>query len=131
MIKGNELRLGNFVKDRGEKTIRIDVIEYVRNRYHTKFGQLMYLEGQEVNRMTEYSDHAFAIPITIEWLYRLRFQKIAGNFEFTDGTTTIVVHNNEVFEVIEGQWKSYKHIKFVHQLQNLWYYLTGNELESL
>ena len=131
MIKGNELRLGNFVKDRGEKTIKIDFIEYVRNGYDTKFGQLTYVEGEEVHPMTEYSDYAFAIPITIEWLFRLRFEKIAGNYEFTNGTTTIVFHNNEIFEVIEGQWKSYNHIKFVHQLQNLWYSLTGNEFEPL
>lgn len=51
-MKATELRIGNYVKDRSGKILRVDFIEYVENGFDTKFGQKMFVEGQEVHAMT-------------------------------------------------------------------------------
>ena len=133
MINPNELRLGNLVKDRGEKTIKIDFIEYVRNGYDTKFGQLMYLEGEEVHPMTEYSDYAFAIPITEEWL--LKFGFVSNPYQDRYELDNIYFQGCKLcFECDKTKgftelWiEQYPTIKYVHQLQNLYFAITGDEL---
>lgn len=68
------------------------------------------------------------IEITEDWLCKLGFNKTGGTYEFIDGLVELVFHKGEVFEVIDGQWKSFKHIKHIHQLQNLYFALTQREL---
>jgi hypothetical protein len=138
MIKGNELRLGNFVKDRGEKTIKIDFIEYVREGYDTKFGQFMFVEGEEVHPMTEYSDYANPIPLTEKWLLEFGF------ILYSTGSLCKHLNNDDSYLAIDlkygnGVWLNINqegiensikllHIKNVHELQNLYYSLTGEYL---
>lgn len=139
MIKGKELRLGNLVKDRGEKVIRIDFLEHIQDGYDTKFGQLILLEGKEVHPMTEHSDYALPIPITNDWLIRLGFKLYSSGYYCLD------VFGEKVYISISLKYDkkpnlildsgenalSYdlKHIRFVHELQNVFYYLTGTELQ--
>ena len=124
MIKGKDLRLGNLVKDRGEKVIKIDFLENIQDGYDTKFGQLVFLEGTEVHPMTEYSDYALGIPITIDWLIRLGFK----NNILTAAHNDFIWYSNHIG--IKGMLGIVKpvDIQYVHQLQNLFYLLTGNEM---
>lgn len=138
MIKGKDLRLGNFVKDRGEKLIRIDFLEHIQDGYDTKFGQLVFLEGTEVHPMTEYSDYALPIPITNDWLIRMGFKLYPSGYYCLDvcGEKVYISiglkHDIEPNLILDNGERalSYdlKHIKYVHELQNLFYSLTGLEL---
>ena len=131
-----EIRLGNYILDRSGKVIRIDFIENLRSEFDCKFGQLMFVEGQEVHPLTEYISQAKPIKITDEWLQKFGFFKS----ENPNGTSSWIW-------VFEGQvwmyetWKDHdffirsmlnlnnqKNIIYVHQLQNLYYSLTGKEL---
>ena len=58
MIQSNELRIGNYVFDRGGKVLRIDFFEYLENGYSCKFGQKIGVDGWgEVHPLTEYTDY--------------------------------------------------------------------------
>jgi hypothetical protein len=115
-MQANELRIGNLIYKR------------------LKSGNGRTITGevgcQDIVRIFEGIGSFIYEPIllTENWLEKLGFVKIAGNYEINNGTTNLVCHKNEINEVVEGQWKTYSHIKFIHQLQNLWFCLTGEEL---
>ena len=139
MVNPKQLRLGNYIQDRGGKVLRIDFMEHVQEGYDTKVGQLMHLEGQEVHPMTEYTDYANPIPIIEEWLRKFSFvledvgtnptepelryrNAYKGSFgiEFDTQKGTFTLHN-VVGELVEYQ--------YVHHLQNVYYWNTMKELE--
>jgi hypothetical protein len=74
------------------------------------------------------------IPLSIEWLERLGFVKDMGGggglleFEkgficFYDMKTPLVAYTDEM-----AKGTPMPHLKYVHQLQNLYYSLTGEEI---
>jgi hypothetical protein len=76
------------------------------------------------------------IPVTEEWLVKLGFHKqpkeILGNkyfllgffIEIKDGIGIIYKEGKGLFNFIE-----IVHIKYIHQLQNIYFALTGKELK--
>jgi hypothetical protein len=128
MIKSNELRLGNFVKDRGNKVIRIDFLEHIQKDYQTKFGQLIFLEGTEVHPMTEYTDYALPIELSETNIVKLGFSvSQEGWYELIKAP--LVFTWNIYDKTFRFAGYSFAEIKFVHQVQNAVYSLTGSELE--
>jgi len=106
-MEAKELRIGNWIYSNTDKDIyRVDLIESWRN----------YLSIS-------------AIPLTEEWLLRVGFEKTeSGNYSNEEGSFELI-HNNVIgFRfAVEGQY-AYPEIKYVHQLQNLYFALTGLEL---
>jgi hypothetical protein len=144
-MKANELRIGNFVKDRGNKVIRIDFMEYQESGYSTKFGQRMFLGEEEVHPMTEYTDYAIPIEITEEWLLKFGFTNIDNTNIYVKSMHKIgaeklkslavyIDENNYTIAIVDyytGVEKTdllHLDYEFVHQLQNLYFALTGEEL---
>ena len=131
-VSVTDLRVGNWIMDRGNKAWQIDCWEH-----STKVAAKEPIIGicdftkklMHGHPLTEEVDFLKPIPITEEWLLKLGFNKTGGTYEFIDGLVELVFHKGEVFEVIEGQWQSFKHIKYIHQLQNLYHALTGSELQ--
>lgn len=130
MIQPNELRLGNYVQDRGGKVLKIDTFETTHNgeEYVLKVGQRMFVNGNEVHPLTEYSDYLDPIPLTKDWLTRFGFDKYPNEVWSLllwspclidrDGYFLFAMHGVIVTE-----------IQYVHQLQNLYFALTGEELK--
>ena len=135
-MEAKNLRIGNFIKDRGNKVIRIDFMEYQESGYSTKFGQRMFLGEEEVHPMTEYTDYAIPIEITDEWLEMFGANCIGAkgwNFISVNKADTsyiyfnpngigLAIDNGTTENAIEVE------IKYVHQLQNLYFALTNTEL---
>lgn len=134
MINANELRVGNIVKDRGGKTIRIDWFE------NDKACMRQILHGTEVHPMTEYFEYLQPIELSPEVLEKCGFVnenikmsgcniwhfgdwRIAKSFTREEG-------NFHLFHkrVSPPTW-SLAEIKHLHQLQNLYYALTQTELK--
>ena len=82
-------------------------------------------------------DEIEAIPLTEEWLLKFGFEKNFENlieilinknqslhFDETDNFMSLYIPINHEFIYLV-----FKHIKYVHQLQNLFFALTGEELE--
>jgi hypothetical protein len=120
-MKANELRISNYVYDTLGKVNKIDLeaITYIVNKPHNQVNP---------------------IPLTEEWL--LKF-----DMELTDGFSSsrkLYLNNYEndiskityspkekLLRLSNGQSKGtmlIPHIKYVHQLQNLYFALTGEEL---
>lgn len=127
-MKAHELRIGNWVMDRGYKEWQIDHWEtrnkVASNNTTTMCNGIMI----ETHPLTEYVDFLKPIPLTEEWLLKLGFEKKDnyGNYEYLlDGYSYFrgsfyISDCDECGESVE--------INFVHELQNLYFALTKKEL---
>ncbi|WP_312306205.1 hypothetical protein [Chryseobacterium sp.] len=131
-MKAKDLRIGNLLRDKVSKTelevtelTRGDIVTYVidRSKYPLK-------EGWAIE----------PIPLTEEWLLKFGLK---GGFKAIDRYENKILRID--FNSIQdlALWISededttnemdtvfnLRNIKFVHQLQNLYFTLTGNELE--
>ena len=124
MIKANELRIGNFVTAiRCDNSQIIDQVKQLHESYVvTKF------DWGKVE----------PIPLTEEWLTKLGFkqtEKIAQKIIRSVGRLGVLnVEKSKPFEIKLSYWVDddgilISKIKYVHQLQNLYFALTGEELE--
>ena len=102
-MKANELRIGNWVTLDG-KEIQIVFIN------STNFHQLFQ-----------------PIPLTKEWLLMFGLKKEFGEYTLTDSYWRIGVDRDFNVSVM-GEYHLCK-CEYVHQLQNLYFALTGEELE--
>lgn len=122
-MKANELRIGNSVHFSGE-VIRVELIDTC---------EVWFGERQEADL-----DECSGIPLTEEWLLKFGFEK-NDNKSFSDAFLFIMVggsklhinpDNGVVWIVRDGNiFNNPQLIRFVHQLQNLYFALTGEELE--
>jgi hypothetical protein len=117
-MKANELRIGNFTKQGELKS-------FFENGIHVGFGKCYNFNELK------------PIPLTEEWLFKICRNK----FSVKDGWEVEI--QGEIFEFFVndlddtffmkytgGEGVSFgKEIKYVHQLQNLYFALTGDELK--
>lgn len=70
------------------------------------------------------------IPLTEEWLLKFGFKKDLGNDLYLESTSTsfFVWQNNRVELLDDENNICICHCQYVHQLQNLYFALTGEEL---
>lgn len=119
-MKANELRIGNYVlasiKPDNARFLEIECYDIMRVRENS--GAYTYEP----------------IPLTEEWLVRFGF-KIDGVFCYLDFNPRMQIrfHDGNPAEcdiVQDGKYIAFKHghINHVHQLQNLYFALIGEEL---
>jgi len=124
MIQINELRVGNIIQEGKVEQIdnSIDEVYYSGDGYY----------------QSNYCCNLNAILITEDWLLKFKFscdwtktytKQIEKNtfelrFENTEKIMFLDVNIN-----YEDTYLEFKHIKYVHQLQNLYFALTGSELQ--
>jgi len=108
-MKASELRIGNYV----HMDMSIDDIEVVR----LKIGDLasFAIEAREL----------YPIPLTEEWLFLFGFENTRYGFVIMLNDGYLRIWDNEI------TWcgNRMKEIKYIHQLQNLYFALTGEELK--
>ena len=116
-MKTTELRLGNLVYDRSGKLLRIDWWENIN-----KVCMDMNIGGTQVHPLTEYPEFCKPIPLTEEWLLKFGFFK--NDDLFYIGEIGLYLDGNIWWnkELINGD------CEYIHQLQNLYFALTGKEL---
>lgn len=120
-INPTELRIGNIVKYANES---YNIVELYKNR--------ITIEGIERQNYNICYSEISGFTITKEWLIKFGFKEILeeGNFELETTHFNMTHFNNEFF-ISFGKYSErdiINHIKFVHQLQNLFYSLTNKEL---
>ena len=109
-MKATELRIKNFIKQGAKEYILdhnslIDILDYDKV-YHEVLFQ--------------------PIPLTEEWLLKFDFHELEdGNLR---NGMLIVTKNSKGELTITIRLIMIKSIKYVHQLQNLYFALTGTEL---
>jgi hypothetical protein len=134
MIKANELRIGNLVNvpREDQSPFRIDAFEYLSHTYikvamtHPEFGDKMH-------PLTWYDEDLKPIPLTEEWLLKFGFRQceyFKNKFDLGDINAILIKDFCiiEMFDHLLDTHVSIKQIKYAHQLQNLYFFLTDAEL---
>lgn len=122
MIQINELRIGNLIQEGKIEQIdnSIDEVYYSGDGYY----------------QSNYCCNINPILLNKEWLSKFGFEKSDKRFDYFSRThyflyiKKIDLTGDLVINVDEyGNIKnSYSHIKYIHQLQNLYFALTNTEL---
>ena len=133
MFKAKSLRVGNFIKgNTGTETVRM-ILGYEGNpEVHEIYKHLI---GVEENRNSYNLAEINPIPLTEEWILRLGFEKKkkkSGIFE--KARLRLGLGNGCLCYLIDednenGYYIPNCGIKFVHELQNLYFTFTGEELQ--
>lgn len=127
VMNSNELRIWNYVYDVNEKVSRVEQI----SSYN-----ICDLTTISSKRGILHTSDIYPIPLTEEWLLKFGFVITAN-----DETDIMMKHVNdhrmqvdieksgdkEVSVFFCNTWMP--HIKYLHQLQNLYFALNGEELE--
>ena len=125
-MTANQLRIGNIVNFEQTSHIITEIASnFCRSVWHRKNPGEIYIHGySEIN----------PIPLTEEWLIKFGFNR--HGFHFNLNYFQIIYENGNEFSYeyrfsgIEFNNLYIKNsINYVHQLQNLYFDLTGEELE--
>jgi hypothetical protein len=127
MIQPQELRIGNYVKHNNEWSYRddnTDAFQWNENDWYALGEGTLFLENVE------------PIPLTEKWLLDFGFTKSIAEYrlKISNDTYTAIVIDNRFDSMInnDGQWCFFDaNIKYVHQLQNLYFALTNKELKLI
>jgi hypothetical protein len=143
MINANELRIGNLVMDRSGKTLCIDWFE--KDKVCMSMGEFSFMDDKfPLHPMTEYFEYLKPISLSEEILFKYGFEI---NDDLGDQKFYQIPNIKRGFGVEKDhdEWSLYyywdngannyytilydeKHFIYLHQLQNLWFCLTGQEL---
>lgn len=114
-MKATELRIGNFIF-LGKRVLKIEP-NHISNLYYDK----------ETEKLVS------PIPLTEEWLLKFGFYDwidvLDGSFNWKKGYVNLSVYEIIGFCFNYDDGNEYINIKYVHQLQNLYFALTGEELK--
>jgi hypothetical protein len=140
-MTAQELRIGNYVncpKD-GQNPFRIDLFDYLSNG----IGKLGMIYDKSTHPLTWYLQNLKPIPLTEEWLLKLGLIKTIKKKDtyYVKRGQCFCFENSELAKSFYKQSPLYLYlpeeriilnasypILYVHQLQNLYFALTGQEL---
>lgn len=138
-MRPEELRIGNlFGLSESNKT---EVAQYLEETLKQEYFPICAIEGTEVRLFIEeelefsYSD-LIPIPLTEEWILKFGFINNDGDYEIEIGrqgfrlvlaqdTDWLLLYRDD----IGCNYNALIFIDYIHQLQNLYYALTGEELK--
>ena len=116
-MKASELRIGNYVNDRFDA--EVTVCDITNGGINLNYGY-----------STISIDELKPIPLTEEWLLSFGFEKNGNNqFILMEGSVDILFNKDLNGWTCDGINFSINMTEHVHQLQNLYFALTGEELE--
>ena len=124
-MKANELRIGNWYKDNEGSIAQVKSLDWFDN--DSEDGYSILIDEEFDIRYCE------GIPLTEEWFTKLGFKRsvLNGIYECYDGDNGIDIEKIDdgyYLSINCGEYIEGKPFHFVHQLQNLYFALTGEEL---
>jgi len=132
-MKANELRIGNLIQYKIEDLLDVRKV----------FNEVNVVDSMDISYISDCeklnSEHTYSpIPINKEWLVNLGFKRIEQDDKGNELCNTLysISHKGNLgtIDLDLWQWDSWQFdncsysIKYVHQLQNLYFALTGEEL---
>lgn len=107
-MKASELRMGNLIYNKG-------------NNFFVNPNHLIVM-------MMDVNHNYNPIPLTEEWLLKLGFE--TDHIEWWNGIICLGIFKDGIYYLPTDQisFRIGKEIEYVHQLQNLYFALTGEEL---
>lgn len=129
-ITPNDLRLGNCLYYTKESKFPMQVEGIGKDWIYLNF------EGNDGDVFENNGDEIYPIPISVELLSNLSKNLISDGYIIYIGSENIelsVERKDEIINLVPcvnyDEYDTGKPIRYVHQLQNLYKELTGNELE--
>ena len=127
MIAANELRVGNwYTSTKWQKPVRCELSDIAEIHHRLEGAEEKYANVDEIFQ---------SIPLSKEWLKKFGFKKREGNNICWDlGNFMVGWYGNSYATWVVGLTQEnnelfyHSQIKSVHQLQNLYFSLTGEEL---
>lgn len=122
-MKANELRIGNYVHVDGKLT----VVESIDNEGinsdidYGEYGGINYV-GRFPDSLWTNHDKVTGIPLAEEWLVKF------GLEDFDNISILFIVKRGDIWQLEDFENTCIVKLEFVHQLQNLYFALTGEEL---
>lgn len=119
-MKAIELRIGNLV----EYKITDDLDERI------EWWELSTIDSDDLKIIQDDCDYR-PIPLTEEWLLKFGFKYNNPTYEWYDKSAVLFIQVNYLgFDLIaKFHNQVIREIKYVHELQNLYFALTGKELK--
>lgn len=139
MITPQELRIGNWLMY-GIKPVQVQYIdperEIIDMGLKCSIGVAEYVDKHHIATNGRWLNHFEPIPLTLEVLVNCGFKKFnlsSGHYcQFDFNNKEAFLFDNSLSYGIMGvanyEWSAADHIKHLHQLQNLFYALTSEEL---
>lgn len=122
MIQANELRVGNIVSDFGGREARVSAI--------TERGTIKLSSEHYTDESFNLNERVInPIPLTEEWLLRFGFDAERMGDGFLGYRLNYVDISMPYFEFTYDYGTESVEVKYVHQIQNLYFALTGTELK--
>ena len=112
-MKANELRIGNWI----QTNISKEPVKVLG----VKKGEILD------SGVWDYTTRYEPIPLTEEWLLKFGFEKIRGVYWFVRGAY-FEYEGFDTWTLYQDEQDYLTDLKHVHQLQNLYFALTGDEL---
>jgi len=117
-MEARELRIGNYI---GYKEVDLNVGQEIIKQYQCTINDIAEIErGNICNRYSP-------IPLTEEWLVRFGFEVYEFDHkasQYRHGNRLLVIRDDNCFY----DYGADVNVKYVHQLQNLYFSLTNEEL---
>ena len=119
-MESNELRIGNFVEMNSRLGIIIGLLEFGAKQFR-------YVNGTEIFNDT--NKELKPIPLNEEWLLKLNFSKLdEDTFYLPKFSDFDIVILDDILDIKFNGFYMMINFKYIHQLQNLFFALTGEEL---
>lgn len=136
-MKANELRLGNYITQVKYRNGKCNEVRLVRAIRQEGFLNVRAIENQTIRSLP--IEWFKPILLTKEWLLRLGFNKVDGiNYIicFNEFNYNMTDYKKDYFILSIGSCSDFSweytsiawDIKYVHQLQNIYFALVGEEL---
>ena len=106
-MKANQIRIGNYVRDPYNKEIKVA---------HVSPDDASFLNP---------------IPLTEDWVLKLGFELKSKWTECGTYGLSLETDNGKYFAEQSGEILYAKELKYVHQIQNLYFAITGEELKII
>lgn len=126
-MQANEVRIGNYVSLSGEKKLKVN--EIYRSGFYAA-------DEKSVSFKNTWSEIE-PIPLTEEWLvnFKLRQSMELTNYWTEDEEMNVFIDSEGIHYSImlnnDGDFLKIKKLEYVHQLQNLYFSLTGKDLSLI
>lgn len=121
-MEARELRIGNWVEYKKGQQATVSHISSEKNGYIGVENNEYLSSG--VFELVDFKP----IPLTEEWLERFGFE---NDFDENPTKGQLTIENQfdgSWIRVLDGMWTDGIKIEYIHQLQNLYFALTGEEL---
>lgn len=137
MIRPNELRLGNKFRMIGGQMVQtvfeiIDNTDRNRIQFESAEHKEMYrvIVTCEENRNQYKPFEMEPIPLDESWLLRFGFTRCTDNTSWHEFKSLAVSASGAISIAHRNAWNNAStKVQYVHQLQNIYFALTGEELE--